>query len=133
LSAEQIIAFYGFRWKIESGFRELKQDIGSQSSQTRTAHAVTNHLQFCMMAAMLTWVYADRLVPDPERRHKVKGRPGFAFFDVRRLIAEAVLYGDSTQVLSQLCIPPEKPFVAMLLRVVAHIGGANFGRGSRSY
>jgi hypothetical protein len=40
--------------------------------------AVTNHLNFCMMAITLTWIYADRLKANPERRHKVKGRTGFA-------------------------------------------------------
>jgi hypothetical protein len=28
-----MIEFYGARWKIESGFKELKQDMGSQKSQ----------------------------------------------------------------------------------------------------
>ena len=119
LSVEQIIEFYGARWKIESGFKELKQDIGSQSSQTRNAHAVTNHLQFCMMATTVTWIYADRLKPDPERRHKVKGRASFAFSDVRRLIAEAALSEDFARVWPQLLIPPQKSFVATLLRMVA--------------
>ena len=78
LSVAQIIEYYGARWKIESGFKELKQDIGSQKSQCRNAQAVTNHLNFCMMAITLTWIYADRLKANPERRHKVKGRTGFA-------------------------------------------------------
>ncbi len=50
LSVEQVIEYYGARWKIESGFKELKQDIGSTKSQTWNPHAVTNHLNFCMMA-----------------------------------------------------------------------------------
>jgi len=54
LSVIQIIEFYGARWKIESGFKELKQDIGSQKSQCRNAYSVTNHLNFCMMASTLT-------------------------------------------------------------------------------
>jgi IS4 transposase len=32
----QMIEFYGARWKIELGFKELKQDMGSQKSQCRT-------------------------------------------------------------------------------------------------
>ena len=44
LSVTQIIEYYGARWKIESGFKELKQDIGSQKSQCRNALAVSNHL-----------------------------------------------------------------------------------------
>jgi hypothetical protein len=39
----------------------------------------------------LTWIYADRLKTNPERRHKVKGRTGFTFSDIRRIIAEAAL------------------------------------------
>ncbi len=50
LSVQQIIEFYGARWKIESGFKEIKQEIGSAKSQVRNAHAVINHLNFCMIA-----------------------------------------------------------------------------------
>ena len=60
LSVIQIIEYYGARWKIESGFKELKQDIGSRTSQCRNAQAVTNHLQFCLMASTITWIYIPR-------------------------------------------------------------------------
>ncbi len=119
LSVEQIISIYGARWKIESGFKELKQEIGSQKSQTRNAHAVTNHLQFCMMAVTLTWIYADRLKPDPKRRHKVKGRTSFAFSDVRRIIAEAALDEDFSGVCPKPTKPPQKSLIDTLLRMVA--------------
>jgi hypothetical protein len=119
LSVQQIISLYGARWKIESGFKELKQEIGSQTSQTRNAYAVTNHLQFCMMAITLTWIYAARMRPDPQRRHKVKGRTGFAFSDVRRIIAEAALSGDFVGVCPKPSSPPDKSLVTALLRMVA--------------
>ena len=119
LSVEQIISLYGARWKIESGFKELKQEIGSQKSQTRNAYAVTNHLQFCMMAVTLTWIYAARLRPNPQRRHKVKGRTSFAFSDVRRIIAEAALSGDFEGVCPKPTSPPDKSLVTALLRMVA--------------
>ncbi len=54
-----------------------------------------------MMASTTTWLYADRLKADPERRHKVKGRTSFVFSDVRRLIAEAALNEDFDSV--RLC------------------------------
>ncbi len=91
LSVEQIIEYYGARWKIESGFKELKQELGSAESQTRDPFAVTNHLHFCMMACTIAWVYASRLEKIPTRRHFVRGRKHFAFSDVRRLITEVVL------------------------------------------
>ncbi len=52
---------------------------------------MTNHLNFCMMAKTVTWLYADRLKANPESRHKVKGRSSIAFSDVRRIIDEAAL------------------------------------------
>ncbi len=91
LSIEEIIEYYGARWKIEACFKELKRDIGSAETQTRNSVAVTNHLEFCMMATTLTWVYACRLEKTPSRRHAINGRGHFAFSDVRRLVAKAVM------------------------------------------
>jgi len=119
LSVQQIIEFYGARWKIESGFKEIKQEIGSSKSQTRNADAVINHLNFCMIAATVTWIYADRIKADPERRHIVKGRTSFAFSDVRRLIANATL---SEDFLGLWPVPPksrDNSFVSILLSMVA--------------
>ncbi len=48
LSVEQIVEYYSARWKIEAGFREIKQEIGSAHTQTRNPDAVANHLHFCM-------------------------------------------------------------------------------------
>lgn len=94
LSVEQIIEYYGARWKIESGFKELKQDIGSLESQCRNPHAVINHLNFCMMATSVIWIYAMQMENTPKRRHSVSGRNHFAFSDVRRHITETVLRKD---------------------------------------
>ena len=91
LSVEQIVEYYGARWKIEAAFKELKRDIGSADTQTRNPNAVMNHLHFCMMAATVVWIYASRLDKTPNRRHAVKNRNHFAFSDVRRLIAKDAL------------------------------------------
>jgi hypothetical protein len=91
LSVEQIIEYYGARWKIEAAFKELKRDIGSAETQNRNPTAVMNHLNFCMMATSVSWTYASRLEKTPNRRHVVKGRNHFAFSDVRRLVAKAAL------------------------------------------
>lgn len=119
LSVQQIIEYYGARWKIESGFKEIKQEIGSARSQTRNAHAVLNHLNLCMMATALTWIYADRIQTDPQRRHVVKGRTSFAFSDVRRLIANAALTEDFHRLWPSSHKPPRNSFVSILLRMVA--------------
>jgi hypothetical protein len=119
LTPAQIIEYYGARWKIESGFKEIKQEIGSARAQVRTADSVTNHLQFCMMATTFTWLYADRIVPNPQRRHVVKGRTSFAFSDVRRLIAEAALDKDFMQLWPNQPKPAGNRIAALLLRLVA--------------
>ena len=119
LSVEEIIEYYGARWKIEAGFKEIKQEIGSAKSQVRKADAVINHLNFCMMATTLTWIYADRLQHTPERKHKIRGRSSFAFSDVRKIITEASM----SPSFQSLCPIPLKTtnnsFVKMLLRMVA--------------
>lgn len=119
LSVEQIIEYYGARWKIESGFKEIKQEIGSSKSQVRNADAVLNHLNFCMMATTLTWVYADRLQTAPDRKYKIRGRSGFAFSDVRKIIAEAALDRDFQSICPLPQQRPQKSFVKTLLRMVA--------------
>jgi SRSO17 transposase len=91
LSVQQLIEYYGARWKIESGFKELKQDIGSLETQTRDPHAVINHLNFCMMAISLVWIHAMHLEKTPKRRHAVTGRSHFAFSDARRHLAGTII------------------------------------------
>ena len=119
LSVEQIIEYYGARWKIESGFKEIKQEIGSAKTQTRNAESVINHLNFCMMATAITWIYADRLQYVPDRKYKIRGRASFAFSDVRKIISEAALSPDFKRVCPVPCKAPVNSFVKMLLRMVA--------------
>ncbi|MGB5560140.1 MAG: transposase, partial [Paracoccaceae bacterium] len=69
LSVAQIVEYYGARWKIEAGFREIKQEIGSAETQTRNPDAVTNHLNFCMAATAITWIYGAHLTKAPPRRY----------------------------------------------------------------
>jgi len=119
LSVDEIVEYYGARWKIESGFKELKQDIGSSKSQTRNAHAVKNHLNFCMMAVAVTWLYAIKLSNTPERRHMVRGRNSFAFSDVRYILAKAALSKDFDTLCSKRIKPRKNLSVAILLRMIA--------------
>ena len=119
LSVEQVIEYYGARWKIESGFKEIKQDIGSTKSQTWNPHAVTNHLNFCMMASTVTWIYADRLDRTPTRCYAVNNRKHFAFSDVRKLITQAALDKDFVSVCPKPGKPTQNSFIAALLRMVA--------------
>ncbi len=119
LSIKQIIEYYGARWKIESGFKEIKQEIGSSKSQTRNAHAVMNHINFSMMAAAIIWIYGARLENTPERRHKVKGRNSFAFSDLRHIITKAALSEDFDTVCHSHPKSLKKYITDMLLRMVA--------------
>jgi transposase len=119
LSIEQIIEYYGARWKIESGFKELKQDIGSNKSQSRNAHAVINHINFSMMAVTVTWIYGARLEKIPERRHKVRGRNSFAFSDLRHVIARTALIDNFDTLCCNNPKSLKKSFINTLLRMVA--------------
>jgi hypothetical protein len=78
-----------------------------------------NHLNFCMMAVTVTWLYAIKLENTIDRRHMVRGRNSFAFSDVRHMIAKAAL-NDS---FDRLCTIKSKPAqnipVAALLQMVA--------------
>jgi hypothetical protein len=62
-SVVQIIEIDGPRWTIEAGFSDIKQEIGSAQTQTRHPDAVTNHLQFCMVATTISWIYWASLEP----------------------------------------------------------------------
>ncbi|MGR9107916.1 MAG: hypothetical protein ACU843_13385 [Gammaproteobacteria bacterium] len=73
------------------------------------AHEVT----LIMMAATVTWIYADRIQADPERRNVVKGRTNFAFSDVRRLITNAALTEDFLTLWPIPIKPRQNPFVSI--------------------
>ena len=88
LSLAQIVEYYGARWKIEAGFREIKQEIGSAETQTRHPDAVTNHLNFCMAATTITWIYGAHLHQAPPRRYATAKRTEYAFADLRRALAK---------------------------------------------
>jgi hypothetical protein len=88
-------------------------------SLSRNADAVNNHLNFCMMATTLTWVYADRLQKEPDRRHKIRGRVSFAFSDVRRIIAEVALDPNFQSVCQRPAQTVQNSLIKILLRMVA--------------
>ena len=119
LSVTQIVEYYGARWKIESGFKEIKQDIGSSKSQNRNAHSVVNHLNFALMATTITWIYGAKMENAPNRRHHVKGRNSFAFSDLRHLIAKDSLNENFKLVCDNQQKLPRKSFVQALIKMAA--------------
>ena len=119
LSVEQIVEYYAARWKIEAGFREIKQEIGSAASQTRCPNAVSNHLHFCMAATTITWLYAAQLPQAPKRRYAAQRTTEFAFADVRRALA-MTLDGEGFGLdCPPSGKPPANPLIAAVLRLVA--------------
>jgi hypothetical protein len=119
LSVEQIIEYYGARWKIEAGFREIKQEIGSAQTQTRNPDAVTNHLNFCMAATALTWIYGARLDKAPPRRYATAKRTEYAFADLRRALAKnfpSTGFGCDCAGGQK---PARNPLIAAVMRLVA--------------
>jgi transposase len=61
LTVAQVLEYYSARWEIESGFKELKHDIGSQKAQVRLEHSVINHLNMCMLAITIIWIAVMKL------------------------------------------------------------------------
>lgn len=119
LTVEQIIEYYGARWKIEAGFKEIKQEIGSARSQTRNPFAVTNHLQFCMVATTLVWVYAERLDNAPKRRYATRKRTEYTFADVRRTIADEIAQPGFVMGCCKSHKPAENTLLQTFMRLVA--------------
>jgi len=119
LSVAQVIEFYAARWKIEAGFREIKQEIGSSHTQTRNPDAVTNHLHFCMAATTITWIYAAHLHQAPARRYASASTTEFAFADVRRSLASHL----GREGFGIDCQDPHKPdrnpLISAVMRLVA--------------
>jgi len=119
LSVAQIIEFYAARWKIEAGFREIKQEIGSSQTQTRNPDAVTNHLHFCMAATTIVWIYAEHLQQAPIRRYASQNTTEYAFADVRRSLARHLAkegFGIDCQDPGK---PDRNPLISTVMRLVA--------------
>jgi hypothetical protein len=83
-TVKQIVHYYSARWRIEAGYREIKQEIGRAYTQTRNPDAVTNLLHSCIVATAITWLYAAHLNQAPIRRYASERKTEFAFADVRR-------------------------------------------------
>ena len=119
LSVEQIIEYYSARWKIEAGFREIKQEIGSADTQTRNPDAVYNHLHFCMAATAITWIYAAHLRQAPLRRYASENTTEYAFADVRRALAKEIARGGFDIDCSEASKVSKKPLISVIMRLVA--------------
>lgn len=86
LTARQMVEYYAARWKIESGFKELKHELGALDTQARKEEAVENHFNLCCLAMTTAWIYAMDSQQAPSRKHPRPGTAGFAFSDLRDAI-----------------------------------------------
>jgi hypothetical protein len=119
LRVEQIVEFYSARWKIEAGFREIKQEIGSAHTQTRNPDAVFNHLNFCMAATAITWLYAEHLSQAPIRRYASENTTEYTFADVRRSLAKDLANEGFGIACCDLDKSNRKPLISAVMRLVA--------------
>ena len=119
LTVEQIVEYYAARWKIEAGFREIKQEIGSSDTQTRNPDAVNNHLHFCMAATTITWIYAAHLKQAPIRRYASDNTNEYAFADVRRALAKEIGREGFGIVCRDSGKPDNKSLISVIMRLVA--------------
>ena len=112
LTAAQMIEYYAARWKIESGFKEIKHEIGALDSQCRNENAVENHFNLSCLAVTLTWVYALKQTDAPKRRHPNRNTGAFAFADVRRKIAAEL---EGTPIFHKGCPEPVKRAIKFVM------------------
>jgi hypothetical protein len=91
MDAKDMIEIYAARWKIESGFKEIKHEIGALDNQARKHHAVENHFNLCCLAATLTWIYAMDQKHAPHRRYPSLRSSTYSFADVREQIRNEYL------------------------------------------
>ena len=119
LSVAQIVEYYSARWKIEAGFREIKQEIGSADTQTRNPDAVSNHLHFCMAATTITWIYAAHLKQAPIRRYASDNTTEYAFADVRRALAKDLGRGGFGIDCHERGKSDHKSLISVVMRLVA--------------
>jgi hypothetical protein len=80
---------------------------------------VTNHLNFCLAATTLTWIYGAHLEKAPPRRYATAKRTEYAFGDPRRALAKDL----GTQGFGIDCPdngnPPRNPLIAAIMDLVA--------------
>jgi len=119
LPAEQCIEYYSARWKIESGFKELKHEIGALDSQCRNELAVENHFDLCCFAASTAWIYALHSKTAPARLHPTRRSNAFAFADVRRQIAAELKSGIFNRGCPEMVIPAVKFICSTIFRMTA--------------
>jgi len=84
LTAQEMIEHYSARWKIESGFKELKHEIGALDNQAGKKESVENHFELCCMAVTMTWIYAMKREKTPAKR--LQNLRTFTFSDIREEI-----------------------------------------------
>lgn len=98
-----MIENYSARWKIESGFKELKHEIGALDNQARKQESVENHFELGCMAVTMTWIYAMKREKAPTKR--LQNSRMFTFADIREEIRKE--YTDkSIKTLDFVCSSP---------------------------
>jgi len=113
LTAKEMIEYYSARWKIESAFKELKQELGAIDSQCRNRHAVENHFNLCCLAMSMAWIYALNQSRAPQRHYPGRRSHAFSFADIRRAIAREL--GHDTLFLTR-CPESIKPAIKLIRR-----------------
>jgi len=85
----------------------------------RHPDAVTNHLNFCLAATAITWIYGAQLEQAPPRRYATTKRTEYAFADLWRRLAQD-LGGEGFGI---ACTDPGKPtrnsLIAAVMKLVA--------------
>lgn len=115
LTVKEMIEYYSARWKIESGFKELKHELGAIDNQARRIRSVENHFSFCMIAQTTVWLYALKQDKAPDRKYVSSKTSHYSFGDVRRMIASEYYEKPIFEGTCSKTIKPLENLIMMLL------------------
>ncbi len=80
---------------------------------------MVNHLQFCMVATAITWIYAAHAAQAPSRRYASDHTTEYAFADVRRSLANDIANQGFGIDCHDTDNSERKPLISAVMRLVA--------------
>lgn len=99
LDAVEAIEYYSARWKIESGFKEIKHELGALDNQCRKENAVEAHFNMACISMALTWIYAMNQT-EPIKKRNSQSRH-YSFADIRSQIESEII--SEANLFNKLC------------------------------
>ncbi len=112
LTPARVVELYASRWKIEIGFRELKQEGGMADYQVRSKKGIERHINLCFISHCLLQLLS---ILDVKERLSIKpiirpwySPPDFSISQARLMIQQVCIRNLFFQLLVKMGIPYKK-------------------------